>query len=249
MANLKIKHSIALQHVLKWDSEVGSLCLLFRLPAHWCSGSLCLLCGFHRFLQEQGWRACSDTSKMPRHTQKWRTLPRTPGNTVVKIAIAFPPNDSWWVLARSQTDHSLIRILSVVGDVEQVCVLQLFTEPLQQRQRLVESHWHGNSGQVFANVVVQDGHDADVAVVGSLGGEGGAAAYKTTSSSVNKTEPNERNSQCSVHSGVEWLWFGGDVTWMICFLKGESWYCREVKVKPCLQWFCIQGQIELFYSL
>lgn len=64
----------------------------------------------------------------------------------------------------------------MVGDVQQVCVLQLFAEPLQQRQRLIESHWHGNSGQVFANVVVQDGHDADVAVVGPWGGQDGAAA-------------------------------------------------------------------------
>lgn len=64
----------------------------------------------------------------------------------------------------------------MVGNVEQGCVFQLFAEPLQQRHRLIESHWHGNSGQVFANVVVQDGHYADVAVVRSLGGEGSAAA-------------------------------------------------------------------------
>lgn len=75
-----------------------------------------------------------------------------------------------------KTDHSLEGVLDVVGDVEQVCVLQLFTEPLQQTHRLIESHWHGDSGQVFANVVVQDGHDADVAVVCPWGGEGGAAA-------------------------------------------------------------------------
>lgn len=95
---------------------------------------------------------------------------------LLKWASLFPPHGGRWVPALSQTDHSLVGILNVVGDVQQVCVLQLFTEPLQQRQRLIESHWHGHSGQVFANVVVQDGHDADVAVVCPWGGDGGAAA-------------------------------------------------------------------------
>lgn len=85
-------------------------------------------------------------------------------------------NDSCLLLAMSQTHHSLVWILDVVGDVEQVCVFQLFTEPLQQTHRLIESHWHGNPRQVFANVVVQDGHDANVAVVRSWCGKGGAAA-------------------------------------------------------------------------
>lgn len=102
-------------------------------------------------------------------TYTWKRL--------LRVAVTSPPSGSPCVLgAGPQTDHSLEGVLDVVGDVEQVCVLQLFTEPLQQTHRLIESHWHGDSGQVFANVVVQDGHDADVAVVCPWGGEGGAAA-------------------------------------------------------------------------
>lgn len=67
----------------------------------------------------------------------------------------------------------------MVGDVQQVGVLQLLAEPLQQRHRLVQRHGHGDPGQVLADVVVQDAHDADVAVVCALGGEGGAAACIT----------------------------------------------------------------------
>ncbi len=75
-----------------------------------------------------------------------------------------------------QTHHSLIWIINAVGYVEQLRVLQLFTESLQQRQRLIESNRHGDSGQVLANVVVQDGHDADVAVVCSWSREGSTTA-------------------------------------------------------------------------
>lgn len=78
----------------------------------------------------------------------------------------------------NQTHHSLIWIINVVGDVQQLRVLQLFTESLQQRHRLIESDRHGDSGQVFADVVVQDGHDANVAVVCSWGGEGSATAWR-----------------------------------------------------------------------
>lgn len=77
----------------------------------------------------------------------------------------------------SKTHHSLKRILNVVGNVKQLTVLQLFTESLQQRHRLIESDRHGDSGQVLANVVVQDGHDANVAVVCSWGGDGSATAW------------------------------------------------------------------------
>lgn len=81
MANLKIMYNAALEHLLNWDFEVCSHWLLFWLPARWCSGSLYLLYGFRRFLPGQGWRVYSDTSKMPRHTQRWRTLPHTPDNS------------------------------------------------------------------------------------------------------------------------------------------------------------------------
>lgn len=65
----------------------------------------------------------------------------------------------------------------MVGDVQKFGVLQLFTKPLQQRHGLIKSNWHGHSGQVFANVVVQDSHYADVAVVSSWGGESVATAW------------------------------------------------------------------------
>lgn len=90
MANLKILYKAALEHLLNWDFEVCSHCLRFWLPARWCSGSLYLLCGFRRFLPGQGWRVCSDTSKRPRHTRRWRTLPHTPGNS--QNSITFPLN-------------------------------------------------------------------------------------------------------------------------------------------------------------
>lgn len=70
----------------------------------------------------------------------------------------------------------------MVGDVQEVRVFQLLAEPLQQGQRLVEGHGHGDSGQVFANVVVQDGHDADVAVVFARGGQDGATACRVRQS-------------------------------------------------------------------
>lgn len=142
---------------------------------------------------------------MPRHTRRWRTLPRTPGNSCESWR-DFSTERGWGSAgAEPKTDHSLVRILSVVGDVEQVCVLQLFTEPLQQRQRLVESHGHGNPGQVFANVVVQDGHDADVAVVCSWGGEGGAAAWKTTPSSVKRNKI-KKDQPAQRKQVVIWRW-------------------------------------------
>lgn len=78
-----------------------------------------------------------------------------------------------------QTHHSLVRVIDVVGDVQQIRVLQLFAQPLQQTHWLVQSDGHGDSGQVLADVVVQDGHDANVAVVRSWGGEGSAAAWIT----------------------------------------------------------------------
>lgn len=64
----------------------------------------------------------------------------------------------------------------MVGDVQQLRVLEFFTESLQQRHRLIESDRHGDSGQVLADVVVQDSHDANVAVVCSRGGEDSATA-------------------------------------------------------------------------
>lgn len=64
----------------------------------------------------------------------------------------------------------------MVGDVQEVGVFQLLAESLQQGQRLVEGHGHGDPGQVLADVVVQDGHDADVAVVRARGREGSATA-------------------------------------------------------------------------
>lgn len=36
---------------------------------------------------------------------------------------------------------------------------------------------------------------------------------------------------------------------MVCFLKEESQPCREIKVKPSLQWFWCIGEVELPYSL
>lgn len=77
------------------------------------------------------------------------------------------------------THHSLIWIVNVVGDVQQLRVLQLFTESLQQRQRLIESDRHGDSGQVLADVVVQDVHDANVAVVCSGSRDDSATTWIT----------------------------------------------------------------------
>lgn len=57
--------------------------------------------------------------------------------------------------------HALIRVLGLVGSVQQVTVLQLLTEPLQGVQRFVELHWHGHLGQVLADVVPQDVPQAD----------------------------------------------------------------------------------------
>lgn len=48
------------------------------LPARWCSGILCLLSRSHRSLQGRGWMACSDISRTPRHSQRWRMLQHKP---------------------------------------------------------------------------------------------------------------------------------------------------------------------------
>lgn len=90
MANLRFKkqqqkktQNAALEYALNPDLEVCTSCytfLLCWLPARWYSGSLCPLCGSRRFLPEQGWRVCSGTSRMPRHTQRWKTLLHKPAN-------------------------------------------------------------------------------------------------------------------------------------------------------------------------
>lgn len=84
----------------------------------------------------------------------------------------------------------------MVGDVQQLRVLQLLAEPLQQAQGLVESHRHRDSGQVFADVVVQDGHDADVAVVRRWCREGGAATWVPITQVASGKTHTERGRIC-----------------------------------------------------
>lgn len=74
------------------------------------------------------------------------------------------------------SNHSFIRVICVVSDVQQLRVLQLLTDSLEETEGLVEWHGHGDSGQVLADVVVQDGHDTDVAVVCAVGRQDSAAA-------------------------------------------------------------------------
>lgn len=115
---------------------------------------------------------------MPRHSQRWRILPHKPeknfrGYWTCDWTQLYLIN----IFYVKQTHHSLIWIINAVGYVQKLRVLQLFTESLQQWQRLIEGDWHGDSGQVLANVVVQNGHDANVAVVCSRGREGNATAW------------------------------------------------------------------------
>lgn len=48
-----------------------------------------------------------------------------------------------------QTYHPLVGVRCVVGSIQQLTVLQLFTQPLQQANGLIENSWHGHSSQVF----------------------------------------------------------------------------------------------------
>lgn len=67
--------------------------------------------------------------------------------------------------------HSLVGVVGAVGDVQQFGVLELLTDALQEVERLVESGGHGDAGQVLPDVVVEDGEDADVAVIGAGRGQ------------------------------------------------------------------------------
>lgn len=71
--------------------------------------------------------------------------------------------------------HALVRVLSLVGDVQQLTVLQFLTEPLQGVERLVEVHRHGHLGQVLPDVVPQDVPQA-YAAGGTGRGQRGAPA-------------------------------------------------------------------------
>lgn len=52
--------------------------------------------------------------------------------------------------------HALVRVLGLVGGVQQLAVLKLLTQPLQGVEWLIELYWHGHLGQIFSNVVPQD---------------------------------------------------------------------------------------------
>ena len=67
------------------------------------------------------------------------------------------------------THHALVRVLGLVGGVQQLAVLQLFTQPLKGVDGLIELYWHGHLGQILAYVVPQDVPQAHAAA-GSRGG-------------------------------------------------------------------------------
>ena len=52
--------------------------------------------------------------------------------------------------------HALVRVLGLVGGVQQFAVLQLLTQPLQGVEWLIELYRHGHLGQVLTDVVSQD---------------------------------------------------------------------------------------------
>lgn len=58
-----------------------------------------------------------------------------------------------WFLS---SHHALVRVLGLVGGVQQLTVLQLLAQPLQGVERLIELYWHGHLGQVLTDVVPQD---------------------------------------------------------------------------------------------
>lgn len=76
---------------------------------------------------------------------------------------------------RELLHHAFKGILCLSSLVQQLAVLQLFTHTLQGVEGLVELHWHGHLGQVFADVVPQDVPQVDIAGVGAGGRQAGAA--------------------------------------------------------------------------
>lgn len=67
------------------------------------------------------------------------------------------------------TYHALVRVLGLVGGVQQLTVLQLFTQPLEGIDGLIELYRHGHLGQILPDVVPQDVPQAHAAA-GSRGG-------------------------------------------------------------------------------
>ena len=106
---------------------------------------------------------------------------------------------SFIMCAFFSSHHPLVRVLRLVGCVQQLAVLQLLTQPLQGVERLVELHWHGHLGQVLPDVVLQDVPQAHAAS-GTRGGQLGAPAIQVhpaadcrrEMSKEKKKEDNER---------------------------------------------------------
>lgn len=86
---IKQCYNVFWSHVFRFGLDscflLSLLLKLSWLPARWSNGSLCLLCRSRMFLPERGWRVCSDTSRTPRHIQRWRTLLHKPGNTFTQL--------------------------------------------------------------------------------------------------------------------------------------------------------------------
>lgn len=72
------------------------------------------------------------------------------------------------------THHALVWVMGLVGSVQQLTVLQLFTQPLKGVDWLIQLYWHGHLGQILTDVVPQDIPQAHAAG-GSGGGQCGAA--------------------------------------------------------------------------
>lgn len=72
--------------------------------------------------------------------------------------------------------HALVRILGLIGGVQQLAVLQLLAQPLQGVDWFVEMHRHGHLGQVLADVVPQDVPQAHAAVWAGRGQRGASTS-------------------------------------------------------------------------
>lgn len=66
--------------------------------------------------------------------------------------------------------------MGLVGSVQQLTVLKLFTQPLEGVDWLIQLYWHGHLRQVLANVVPKDIPQAHTA-----GGSRGRQCGATTS--------------------------------------------------------------------
>lgn len=181
-----------------------------------------------------------------------------------------------------QVYHPLVGVWCVVGSVQQLAVLQLLAQPLQQVDGLIKGGGHGHPSQVFtcrkppdslrkqpavklkasgrqrvlAYVVVEDGHEAYVAVVraGRRQRRPSACALRniTDWNSGNASTVLASNWNCNHHDREQYYW---------SHTSRQKIYCQSLsqkaKLPPCTHrvpplapsWWCFHRWVPIHRTL